>query len=144
MTEVLADLRGSPPRRHFAVEWLPAFVRLCSGPIAEDGLDVELRSSPPAAPPGSDGIPEMLRDQPVEGAGTYRVGPHVFDLPPGLRLVRDTHGLIGGAGNVLVLRDADSGSILLLGDFEPKRTLTIEGRWRNIDAHFDAIVKSLR
>ena len=144
VTEVLADLPGSLPRRHFAVEWLPVFWLWCSGPIAEAELEVELRWSPPAARPGSDGIPELLRDQPVEGAGTYRAVAYVFDLPPGLRLVRDTDGELSGSGSVLVLRDADSGSVLLLGDVEPSRTLTLEGLWRNVDAHFDAILESLR
>lgn len=147
--EVLPDLSGEPPRKHFAVEWLPVFSLECEGQTTDGELTVEMRWSPPAARPDNDGIPTMLRDQPVEHAGTYRIAPWaalVFDLPPGLRLVR-TSGFYLDAALPVGLRDVDSGSELLLSAYwgeELGRTVTLEGLWRNVGALFDTIVESLR
>ena len=147
--EVLPDLSGEPPRKHFTVEWLPVFLLECEGPITDEDLTVEMRWSPPAARPDNDGIPTMLRDQPVERARTYRIAPWaalVFDLPPGLRLVRSS-GFYLDAAQPVGLRDVDSGSELFLSASwaeELGRTITLEGLWRNVGAQFDAIVESLR
>ena len=113
-------------------------------------MTVEMRWSPPAARPGADGIPMMLRHQPVEGAGTYRTAPWsalLIDLPPSLRLVRDSGFQLGGGVIAVVLRDVESGSTLTLdidSGEELHRSITPAGRSRNVAALFDAIVESAR
>lgn len=153
VTEVLPDPPGEGSRKQFAVEWLPAVVLSCSGsfPTGQGEMAAEMRWSPPAAHVGADGIPEMLLDQPVEGAGTYRVAPWgflLFDLPAGLRLVRYTGYVLENPGGWVVgFRDVESGSTLILQlsfYIELGRTITLEGLWRNVGAQFDAIVESLR
>ncbi len=148
VTEVLPDLPGEPPRKQFAVEWLHVFLSIpCEGPLADGELTVEMRWSPPPARPGSNGIPTMLGDQPVEGAGTYRAAPFSalrFDLPPGLRLVRYT-GFLTDGQRPIGLEDIDSGSALIVSGVNGKelgRLITLEGLWRNVGALFDAIIES--
>ncbi|MYE31881.1 MAG: hypothetical protein F4X80_04335 [Chloroflexi bacterium] len=152
VVDVLSDPPGGPPRKLFAIEYLPVFVLWCDGPIS-DGQTVtsELRWNPPAARLGPDGIPMMLRHQPVQGAGTYRAARWaslLLDLPTGLRFVRDSGYQLGSDGRVAVLfRDADSESTLTLdidtGE-EFSRNITPEGRSRDVGALFDAIVDSAR
>lgn len=157
VTGVLPDPPGELPRRLFAIEWLPGgLVKWCSGPINDGQLvTVEMKWSPPAARPGDDGIPVMLRYQPVEGAGTYRLSPDaelLIDLPPDLRLVRFTGFLLGSGGLTAGLRDVGSGSELWLaltgltetGGTELGRTITPEGQALGVGALFDAIAASAR
>ena len=151
------EVRPDPPRRHFAIEWLHGgLVAWCSGPINDGQLvTVEMRWSPPATRPGDDGVPVMLRYQPVEGPGTYRVSPDadlLIDLPPNVRIVRFTGFLLGANGLTAGLRDVDSDSELWLaldgftmtGGAEAGRRITPAGQASGVGALFDAIAASAR
>ena len=153
VVEVLSDPPGGPPRKLFAIEYLPVFVLECDGPISDGQTHVttELRWNPPAARLGHDGIPMMLRHQPVEGAGTYRTARWaglLIHLPAGVRLVRDGGHLLDSDGRVPVaLRNVESESTLVLDTHtaeELQRRIAPEGRSRNVGALFDAIAESAR
>ena len=153
ITAILTDPPGDPPRKRFAVESLYVFLDKCPVSTIADIVgqeDVELRWNPPAGRPGCDGIPVMLKDQPVPGGASYRAAPHenlVIDIPHGMTVVRLT-GFVAASVQPLRLEDVESGSLLLmnLGTGEEwKRTIvTSEDDSRDVGALFDQIVASAR
>ncbi|MYA50032.1 MAG: hypothetical protein F4Y25_04735, partial [Chloroflexi bacterium] len=156
VTGLLPDPPGEPPRKLFAVAWLPVDFDLCTKRTiaGEQGtVEVELRWHPPAARkfPDTGDIPVMLMDQPV-GPGTYyaAIGAWlVIDVPAGMTLVRTTGFVLASTGFYPVaLQDVKSGSsiVLALGSgTELGRTIeTVEGDTRDIGALFDQIVASAR
>ena len=155
VTEILPDPPGDTPRKLLAVERLYVFLNECperdvADIIGEEDPRLELRWNPPAGRPGCDGIPVMLKDQPVPGGASYRAAPHTFlviDIPEDMTVVRLT-GFVLASVQPLRLEDVASGSLLLMNletGEEWKRTIvTSEGDSRDIGTLFDSIVSSAR
>ena len=151
---ILQDPAGSPSRRLFALDHLPEPIIECDGSLVADGgtLATELRWNPPAARLGRDGIPIMLRDQPVAGGATYRAATFttiVIDVPAGMSLVRVTGNLLADGHWLLGLEDLESGSWLtldLLTGEELAREIieSSRDRRRDVGALFDRIAASAR
>ena len=116
VTAILPDPPGNPPRKHFAVKWLPVAHLMCVDDVLADELDVELRWHPPAAhsdPHG--GLPTMLMDQPVPGGASYYVAPFstlAVDVPEEMTLVRYTGWAFGRGRYTVGLEDVATAKIL--------------------------------
>ncbi|MXY87658.1 MAG: hypothetical protein F4Y92_02195 [Dehalococcoidia bacterium] len=146
---------GESTRKRFSLEPLIKVFQWCTGPIEHENgiLATELRWNPPAARPRAEsGIPQMLKDQPVEGPLTVHLAPFssiVITIPAGVTLVRFTPLVMSSGGDsVTGLEDVKSGSLLYI-DFKNGREISrkivaVEGDPRDLGALFDAITASAR
>ena len=152
ITALLPEPPGDPPRKRFAVKWLPVAHLMCVDDVLADELDVELRWHPPAAhsdPHG--GLPTMLMDQPVPGGASYYVAPFsplAVDVPEEMTLVRYTGWAFGRGRYTVGLEDVATGSYLVLdintGEELGRLIQSVEGDSRDVGALFNRIVASAR
>ena len=152
ITALLPEPPGDPPRKRFAVKWLPVAHLMCVDDVLADELDVELRWHPPAAhsdPHG--GLPTMLMDQPVPGGASYYVAPFstlAVDVPEEMTLVRYTGWAFGRGRYTVGLEDVATGSYLVLdintGEELGRLLQAVAGDSRSVGTLFDQIVASAR
>ena len=152
ITALLPEPPGDPPRKRFAVKWLPVAHLMCVDDVLADELDVELRWHPPAAhsdPHG--GLPTMLMDQPVPGGASYYVAPFstlAVDVPEEMTLIRYTGWAFGRGRYTVGLEDVATGSYLVLdintGEELGRLIQSVEGDSRDVGALFNRIVASAR
>ena len=153
ITALLPEPPGDPPRRRFAVKWLPhGLLDMRVDDVLTDELEVELRWHPPAAhsdPHG--GLPTMLMDQPVPGGASYYVAPFstlAVDVPEEMTLVRYTGWAFGRGRYTVGLEDVATGSYLVLdintGEELGRLLQAVAGDSRSVGTLFDQIVASAR
>ncbi len=152
ITALLPEPPGEPPRKRFAVKWLPVAHLMCVDDVLAGELDVELRWHPPAAhsdPQG--GLPTMLMDQPVPGGASYYVAPFstlAVDVPEEMTLVRYTGWAFGRGRYTVGLEDVATGSYLVLdintGEELGRLIQAVAGDSRSVGTLFDQIIASAR
>ena len=142
--------------RTFGIETVSVYGSWCLGFVVDPGAaqDVSFVWQVPAGFPSPDGVPALLRDEPV-GEGTYRLFqdlPFVIDVPAGSTIVSGgvrEHALEGDDPNPIIVTvllyfdDSGSRSVLHIDPLqgrEGKRVI----RSPHAAALFDQIVASIR
>ena len=142
--------------RTFGIEPVSVYGSWCLGFVDDPGAaqDVSFVWQVPAGFPGPDGVPALLRDEPV-GEGTYRLFqdlPFVIDVPAGSTIVSGgvrEHALEGDDPNPIIVTvllyfdDSGSRSVLHIDPLqgrEGKRVI----KSPHAAALFDQIVASIR
>ena len=142
--------------RTFGIETVSVYGSWCLGFVDDPGAaqDVSFVWQVPAGFPSPDGVPALLRDEPV-GEGTYRLFqdlPFVIDVPAGSTIVSGgvrEHALVGDDPNPIIVTvllyfdDSGSRSVLHIDPLqgrEGKRVIESP----HAAALFDQIVASIR